>query len=944
MIAPTRFRIAVVAPFPHPHLTLEGWMTRIAHIDAQLAGTPRIYLHFSEGHDDSQSAVVEHDAERAEALLAPGGEASTAFVSRLADTVDAFYVHTLHLAEHVLPWLDTGKVYVDIHGVTPEEEELLGRPHLRARYEAVEQAVLRDAACCIGVSRAMTEHYAAKYPSLSPRWLTVPVAPSFPAAGPRREPADDRRPVALYSGAVQAWQNLDSMLDLAGSAGDAVEFRFYSHEHAAIRRRIAELGLTPPPLVDCCSKEDLPAVYEAADLGLILRDDSPVNRVACPTKLAEYLFFGLIPVVRSPRLGDFQELGYAFITEQEFRAGFIPDAASRRWMAEQNLHVVRQLADRFEVAARELQSRLSETAASPAPAPAVSVCRDVTDRPSAEQYLQVGDIDCTPYLGRKPAWVTRDQSHASLKYIMGLVKHFKPRSMLEIGVSAGLTSGALLAASHGYDEYARVYGIDVANTVYYAPEKAVGALIDEAYPEFKSRYHLFLGKDSTDIPTLIPEPIDFVFVDTLHAHPWPTVDVLNALTRIGDGGIVALDGVHFGAPGHDGSAFFFHHYGGDKQTCDAVQTGALQVHDRRALFDHCCEVLELAWQTDVGSDTLRRTMENVAAHFGPAAAERLRAIYEPRHAHFLRFERTYNMAATIQWRYVETQRKAVQAAPQSKAVGPQSASHSDVPFLHLRHFRRRVLDQYVDLPCRILEVGAYCRPTVDPSEGAVKFLDYYSTDELAAMARKSGDDPATVVTVDYVCRSDHYIDVVDETFDAVIANHVFEHVDHAIGWLEMVRTLIRDGGILFLVLPDKKKSFDKFRTDTPVSHLLFEHLTPEHDVSSVHSLESWLYYDKTYIGEANEPEARLDVELLKRAITPSHPGVHRHVFQAETFAGRLMKPLLHTGLVDFDLLNVTNCPQFGEFAVVLKAGRSGRPDDPGDLYTPATDSVPVEST
>ena len=171
MITANRFRVAVVAPFPHPHLTLEGWMTRIAQIDAQLAGMTRIYLHFSDAHRDAQCTLVDHDAERAEALLVPGGEASTAFVSRLAETVDAFYVHTLHLAEYLLPWLDSGKVHVDIHGITPEEEELLGRTHLRARYEAVEQAVLRDAACCIGVSRAMTEHYAAKYPSLRPRWF-----------------------------------------------------------------------------------------------------------------------------------------------------------------------------------------------------------------------------------------------------------------------------------------------------------------------------------------------------------------------------------------------------------------------------------------------------------------------------------------------------------------------------------------------------------------------------------------------------------------------------------------------------------------------------------------------------------------------------------------------------------------------------------------------------
>ena len=654
MTAPNRFRIAVVAPFPHPHLTLEGWMTRIATIDALLAGTPRIYLHFAEHHADGACTITEHDAERAEVLLAPGEEASTAFVSGLAETVDAFYVHTLHLAEHVLPWLDTGKIHVDIHGVTPEEEELLGRPHLRARYETVERAVLRDAASCIGVSRAMTEHYAAKYPAIRPRWLTVPVSPSFPAGVPhRRSHTDDGRPVALYSGAVQAWQNLDAMLALAGSAGDAVEFRFYSHEHEAIRSRIGAIGLAPTPLVDWCRREDLPAVYGAADLGLILRDDSPVNRVACPTKLAEYLHFGLVPVVRSPRLGDFQELGYAYITEEEFREGFIPDAASRRWMAEQNLHVVRQVAERLEAVTGELRARLAAASAA-------------------------GSLGSVP----------------------------SPR---------------------------------------------------------------------------------------------------------------------------------------------------------------------------------------------PAAAP-----------------------------------------PEDAPANPE--------FHDFRDFRRSVLDRHIELPCRVLEVGAYCRPTVDGSEGSVKFLDYYSTEELAEQARKTGGDPQAVVPVDYVCSTDDYAEVVDETFDVVIANHVLEHVDHPIRWLQTVRGLLRDGGVLFVVLPDKKQSFDRFRPDTPLGHLLYEHLAPEHDVAAAHSLETALHYDRTYVGEANRPETALDIERLKRAMTSSHPGVHRHVFQAETFAGRIIKPLLYTGLVDFDLLDVVNCLQFGEFAAVLKAGRNGPPADPGDIFAPATDSVPAGST
>lgn len=960
MTAPRDFRIAIVAPCPRPHVVHEGWMSRISSIDGQLEGLTRIYLNFSEAHDDSRRNVVRYDAERAEVFLNPTGKNSVAFVSDLAENVDAFYVHTLHLAEHVLPWLKTGKVFVDIHGITPEEEEMLGNVHLRARYEAVERDVLQGARCCICVSKAMAEHYAEKYPSLGPRWLTIPVIASLsapPETGGGPSPGG-HHPSVLYSGGIQEWQNLDAMLALAESAGGKIEFRFLSHDHVLIQRRIENLAMTHPPSAGYFRKAELPAAYGAADFGLILRDESPVNRVSCPTKLVEYLLFGLVPVVRSPQMGDFHELGFAYVTEDEFRDGFIPDSASRDWMADQNLHVVSQLTEQFHAGVRELRAMMS---AGPirGEAPAGEVAHDERIRPPKTRspaslgehdpryYLNLARAECRGYLARKPAWATRDQGVLSLNYTMGLVKHFKPRSMLEIGVSAGLTSGAMLVASHTYDERAKVYGIDVADNVYYAQEKKIGALVDEAYPELRPRLDLLLGRTCVDVPELFEGPLDFVYIDSLHSHPWPVLDALNSLTRLDEGGIIAMDGIRFGAPGHNGSAYFYHHYQGDKQTCDGSQTGAVSVHDRQALFRHCCEVLELGWEVNVETDVLKRTVANVNACFGAMAARRVRKICEARHEHLTRFERIYNVAQTIQWEYVEEMKRLAALdtgispdAPKPKGSEPESSPGTSELFFDLGHFRRSVLDRHAGFPCRVLEVGALDAPTVDPSEADVKFLDYYSTEELQSMARKNGGDPASVTPVDYVCRTDSYNDVVSETFDVLIANHVLEHVDHAVRWLRMARTLIRDGGILFIVLPDKKNSFDRFRPDTPLSHLLFEHLAPAQDVSSIHHFETVLYYDRIYIGEENDPATRLDVEKLSKGIASSHPGIHRHVFQYETFAGKILKPLLYTGLVDFKLLEVTNCPQFGEFAVVLEAGTDGAPTDPGDIFSPATDSLP----
>ena len=518
----------------------------------------------------------------------------------------------------------------------------------------------------------MTHHYAEKYPSIEPAWLTIPITPiACDESGiARKAPTDDHRPTALYSGGTQAWQNLDAMLDLVESAGNDVDFRFLSHDHTLIEHRIEERELAHAPSVGHCDKTELPAAYREAEFGLVLRDDSPVNRVSCPTKLVEYLLFGLVPVVRSPRMGDFQERGFAYITEDELREGFIPDAASREWMVEHNLSVVRQLTGQFGSGARTLRAMLSDGTA------------------------------------REPR--TRSDS--------------------------------------------------------------VGTPIERA--------------DSG-----------------------PSTRETESDTRI--------DGL------------------------------------------------------------------------------------------------------TI-----------------------------DDSFVELPRFRRSVLDRHARFPCDVLEIGAYRTPTVDRSEANVKFLDYYGTEELKSMTAEEGGDPESVVHVDYVCRSDEYTEVVHEEFDVLIANHVLEHVDFMIRWLQMGRALIRDGGLLFLVLPDKKKSFDKFRPDTPLSHLLFEFLEPDDDASAIHTLETELYYDRSFVGEENDPRIRLDVERLTRALNfrPCPPGVHRHVFQAETFAGKIINPLLYMELLDYELLEVVSCPNLGEFAVVLKAGRDGIPPEPGSIFTAAGDTCRPSDT
>ena len=57
----------------------------------------------------------------------------------------------------------------------------------------------------------------------------------------------------------------------------------------------------------CESPGEINAIYNAADFGILFRDDWETNRVSSPTKLSEYLLAGL-PVLLSTNIGDFSDI------------------------------------------------------------------------------------------------------------------------------------------------------------------------------------------------------------------------------------------------------------------------------------------------------------------------------------------------------------------------------------------------------------------------------------------------------------------------------------------------------------------------------------------------------------------------------------------------------------------------------------------------------------
>jgi 2-polyprenyl-3-methyl-5-hydroxy-6-metoxy-1,4-benzoquinol methylase len=110
---------------------------------------------------------------------------------------------------------------------------------------------------------------------------------------------------------------------------------------------------------------------------------------------------------------------------------------------------------------------------------------------------------------------------------------------------------------------------------------------------------------------------------------------------------------------------------------------------------------------------------------------------------------------------------------------------------------------------RGLEIGPLASPRVRKDEGPVRYVDHASAAELkekyATDAGMQGrlDE---IVDVDYVLGKSTTISEAtgkDAPFDYVIASHVIEHIPDTIGWLDDLTHVLRVGGILSLVIPDK---------------------------------------------------------------------------------------------------------------------------------------------
>lgn len=248
------------------------------------------------------------------------------------------YVHSVGNALAILPLYFVRQIITDMHGAVPEEFALAGKRLAVIRYAQVEWIAVRFSRAIVTVSKGMEVHLLEKYSLTRLPTFNVPI---FDEVTVERsaEKEHGRAPRVIYAGGAQVWQNVDLMLESIKRAKCRCSCTFLTGDVAIFQEKVAALGLEGITIASI-PKEEVYDFYSHSDYGFVLREDTLVNRVACPTKLVEYLSCGVIPIVIHPAIGDFADYGYSYLSLQRFLDGDFPEPDELEKMRENNYRVI----------------------------------------------------------------------------------------------------------------------------------------------------------------------------------------------------------------------------------------------------------------------------------------------------------------------------------------------------------------------------------------------------------------------------------------------------------------------------------------------------------------------------------------------------------------------------------------------------------------------------
>lgn len=229
--------------------------------------------------------------------------------------------------------------------------------------------------------------------------------------------------------------------------------------------------------------------------------------------------------------------------------------------------------------------------------------------------------------------------------------------------------------------------------------------------------------------------------------------------------------------------------------------------------------------------------------------------------------------------------------------------------------RNKHILKKIDLANNVgLELGPLHRPILTKKVSKVFYVDHVSTKELRKKYEGHPFDLNSIVDVDYAV-GDKTLkqSLPNKKFDFVVASHVIEHIPNVVAWLEDVASVLKPGGILSLVIPDMRYTFDIARWPSRPSEIIGAYLDgiTKSTSSMIYDAKSefqettpqraWLGLVQDVLGGPSKDQLRDALSICKINLEPgSYVDVHCHTFTPYTFMDILRQLMVHE-LIDFEV-------------------------------------------
>jgi hypothetical protein len=191
-------------------------------------------------------------------------------------------------------------------------------PSWKASISELERKAVVDSNFRIAVTHKLVEHWRERYGYSEHHHVVIPctlnrsfrprvLSDEEKSAGKRLLGLQDEYVVLVYSGSAAGWQSFSVLhACVAPFLNASLDHKLLVLAPEDEHIRSLEREFPNQVMRKWVAHHEVPALLAACDMGILVREKSITNRVASPTKFAEYLSAGL-PVLISEELGDYSD-------------------------------------------------------------------------------------------------------------------------------------------------------------------------------------------------------------------------------------------------------------------------------------------------------------------------------------------------------------------------------------------------------------------------------------------------------------------------------------------------------------------------------------------------------------------------------------------------------------------------------------------------------------